>query len=102
MKDSTTWHQKDDRNCDTDKLNNIWSLFCSIKIASIEKTGEYNHRGTVIQTTRNVIDELYPDHGYAHTLMDFNNDSSTRFEDIRRVLAIVKERIEKELKTNEK
>ncbi len=101
LKDSTTWHQKDDRNCDTDKLNNIWSLFCSIKIASIEKTGEYNHRGTVIQTTRNVIDELYPNHEYAHTLMDFNNDSLTRIDDIKRILTIVKDRIEKELKTNE-
>ena len=85
-----------------DKLNNMWSLFCAIKMASIEKTGEYNHRGTVIQTTRKVIDELYPNHGYAHTLMDFNNDSLTKFKDIRRLLDIVKDRIENELKTNRK
>jgi len=97
LKDSTKWHQNDDRNCDTDKLENKWSLFCIIKTASIEKIGEYNHRGTVIQTTRFVIDELYPDHGYAHTLMDFNNDSSTKFEDIINVLTIVKDRIEKEI-----
>ena len=102
LKDSTKWDQNDDRNCDTDKLDNIWSLFCSIKTASIEKMGEYNHRGTVIQTTRFAIDESYPDHGYAHTLMDFNNDSSTRFEDIIRILSIVKDRIEGELKPNEK
>lgn len=102
LKDSTNWYQNDDRNCDTDKLDKIWSLFCAIKSASTEKMGEYNHRGTVIQTTRFVIDELYPDHGYAHTLMDFNNDSSTKFEDIIKVLSIVKDRLEKELKTNEK
>ena len=102
MKDSTKWHQNDDRNCDNDKLDKIWSLYCAIKNASIEKMGEYNHRGTVIQTTRIVIDELYPDHGYAHTLMDFNNDSSTRFEDIIKVLTIVNDRIEKELLKSEK
>jgi hypothetical protein len=98
LNDSESWHQNDDRKCEADELNNIWSMFCSIKTASIDKLGEYNHRGAVIQTTRNVIDELYPDHGYAHTLMDFNNDSSTRFEDIKRVLTIVKDRIEEELK----
>ena len=100
LKDSTKWQQNDDRDCDADKLDNIWSLFCAIKIASIKKIGEYNHRGKVIQTTRFVIDELYPDHGYTHTLMDFNNDSSTKFKDIIKVLSVVKARIEKELKTS--
>jgi hypothetical protein len=102
LKDSTNWHQNDDRNCNTDKLDKIYSLFCAIKTASIEKMGEYNHRGTVIQSTRFVIDDLYPNHGYAHTLMDFNNDSSTKFEDIIKVLSNVNDRIEKDLKTNEK
>ena len=99
LKDSTNWHQTDDRNCDNDKVNNVWSLFCAIKIASIEKYGEYNHRGAVIQKTRLLIDELYPEHGYTHTLMDFNNDCSIKFEDIIKVLSIVKERIKEELKT---
>lgn len=99
MKDSTAWNQNDDRKCDNDKSDKVWSLFCAIKIASIEKYGEYNHRGAVIQRTRLVIDELYPNHEYAHTLMDFNNDSSTKFEDIIKVLTIVKNRIIEELKT---
>jgi len=102
LKDSTRWNQNDDRKCDNDKSYKLWSLFCTIKIASIEKIGEYNHRGKVIQTTRFVIDELYPDHGYGHTLMDFNNDSTTKFEDIIKVLSIVMDRIEDELSTSEK
>lgn len=102
LKDSTAWNQNDDRKCDNDKSDKNWSLFCAIKIGSIEKYGEYNHRGAVIQKTRFVIDELYPNHEYAHTLMDFNNDSSTKFEDIIKVLTIVKNRIKEELLTNEK
>lgn len=98
LKDSTNWNQADDRKCDSDKSDNIWSLFCAIKIASIEKYGEYNHRGFVIQTARILIDELYPNHGYSHTLMDFNNDSSTKFEDMINVLSIIKDRANKELK----
>lgn len=68
--DSSNWHQTDDRKCDEDKSGKIWSLFCAIKIAYIEMYGEYNHRGAVIQKTRIIIDELYPDHVYSHTLMD--------------------------------
>lgn len=102
LKDSTAWNQYDDRKCDRDKSDEVLSLFCAIKIASIEKYGEYNHRGAVIQRTRFVIDELHPNHEYAHTLMDFNNDSSTKFEDIINILTIVKNRIKEELKTNKK
>ncbi len=97
LKDSTKWQQNDDRDCDADKTDDIWSLYCAIQIASVEKAGAYNHRGKVIQITRFVIDELYPDHGYDHTLMEFNNDSSTTFEDLIKVLTIVNDRIEMEL-----
>lgn len=102
LKDSTSWNQNDDRKCDIDKSDQLWSLFCAIKVSSIEKHGEYNHRGAVIQKTRFIIDELYPSHEYAHTLMDFNNDSSTKFEDIIKVLSIVKDKITEELRTSEK
>jgi len=102
LKDSTNWHKSDDRKCDNDKTENVWSLFCAIRIASIENHGEYNHRGAVIQKTRFVIDELYPNHGYTHTLMDFNNDSSTKFRDIIEVLSIVRDRIKEELRTSKK
>lgn len=101
LNDSTSWNQNDDRKCETDKSDKLWSLFCAIKTASIEKYGEYNHRGYVIQTARFLIDELYPNHGYSHTLMDFNNDSSTRFEDIIKILSIIKVRAVQEIKTSE-
>ena len=97
LKDSTCWNRNDDRKCEADESDKLWSLFCAIKIASIKKHGEYNHRGYVIQTARFVIDELSPNREYAHTLMDFNNDSLTKFEDIIKVLTIVKDRAEKEL-----
>ena len=102
LKDSTSWNQNDDRKCDNAQSDKVWSLYCAIRIASIEKYGEYNHRGTVIQSTRFIIDELHPNHKYPHTLMDFNNDSSTKFEDIINILTIVKNRIKEELKTNKR
>jgi len=97
LADSSHWHKGDDRECDDDIENNQWSLFCSLKYSSMEITGEYNHHNTAIQTVRFLIDEIVPNHGFAHTLMDFNNESSTRHSDILRVLEMSKQRIEGEL-----
>lgn len=102
LADSANWHKNDDRICDDDIENNQWSLFCALKHASIQKMGEYNHHNAVMQTVRFVIDDLIPDHGFAHTLMDHNNASSKKHEDILRILEIAKERIKKELENNEK
>jgi hypothetical protein len=102
LKDSTSWNQNDDRNCNTGNSDQLWSLYCAIETASIEIYGEYNHRGFVIQTARFLIDELYPNHGYAHTLMYYNNDSSTNFEDITKILSMIKDKAKEEIKTSER
>lgn len=101
LKDSTNWNRNDDRACENDKNEKIMSLFCALQIVSIEIMKEYNHRNTVIQTVRFVIDDLIPNHGYAHTLEDFNNSISTTHNDILKVLKLAKERIQKELLEND-
>jgi hypothetical protein len=98
LADSANWHKLDDRKCEDDIVNNKWSLFCAIKQASIQKMGEYNHHNTAIQALRFTIDELVPDHGFAHTLMDYNNSSSTTHADIMMVFEKAKERIKEELR----
>ena len=60
---------------------------------------EYNHHNTAIQKVRFVIDDLIPNHGYEHTLMDFNNSPSTTHDDILKVIDKAKKRIEKELES---
>ena len=47
-----------------------------------------------------MIDDLIPNHDYAHTLEDFNNAPTTTHEDVMRVLELTRERIEKELAEN--
>ena len=91
------WHQQDDRDCNDDGETGRWSLFCVLKHASIETMGEYNHHNTAMQTVRFVIDELIPDHGFAHTLMDFNNAATTSHADIQHAIELARERIEAEL-----
>jgi len=98
LKDSLTWRRDDDRQCQDDSETNRWSLFCALKHASIEVTGEYNHHNTVVQTARSVINEMIPDHGFAHTLMDFNNSPTTTHADVLFVLRQAKIRIMNEIR----
>ncbi len=97
LADSSHWHKNDDRDCADDIESNQWSLFCALKHSSMVKTGEYNHHNTAMQTTRFAVDELIPNHGFEHTLMDFNNAPPTRHEDVLHVLELSKQRIKQEL-----
>ena len=52
-----------------------------------------------MQKTRFVIDEIAPNRkNYEHRLMDYNNDPTTTFADIQRVLTLVEDRIAKRLR----
>jgi hypothetical protein len=97
LEDPSCWSNNDDRECESDIVTNQWSLFCALKYSSMEVMNEYNHHGTAIQSARFAIDELVPNHGFAHTLMDYNNDSSTNHRDIMHVLDLARLRIEREL-----
>ncbi len=46
--------------------------------------------------------KILENHGFEHTLMDYNNASSTKYGDILRILEIAKERIKKEIENNKK
>jgi hypothetical protein len=95
--DSTSWHQDDDRKCDNDIETGVWSLFCVLKYASVSIMDEYNHHNTAMQAVRSVIDEIVPNHGFAHTIMDFNNAPNTSHSEIVSVLAKAKDSIRREL-----
>lgn len=98
LADSSNWHKHDDRRCEDDIASNRWSLYCAMKYASIQMMGEYNHHNTAMQALRFTIDELIPDHGFEHTLLDYNNSLSTKHVDILAVINKAKEKIKEELR----
>ncbi len=51
-----------------------------------------------MQETRFVIDEIAPSRNYGHRLMGYNNDKTTTFADIKKVIRLTEERIEAKLK----
>jgi len=79
------WDRADDRVCNPDDTS--WSIFCALHQASIEVTGEYEHRRTALQEVRFIIQDRSEGRDYAHRMMDYNNDPETDFAAARSTIA---------------
>ncbi len=75
------------------------SLYCALERATVEVTGNFDHRGAVMQEARFVIEETEPrwETKYHHLLVDYNNDPHTTFKDIQKLLQTVDQRIARRL-----
>ncbi|MEO5762325.1 MAG: hypothetical protein ABIR28_08440 [Vicinamibacteria bacterium] len=93
LKDESAWNRDDDRQCGDDKANGKWSLSCALDTACIEVLGEYDHTNVALQEVRFAVEEATPDKQLNGRLMGFNNLPETRFEDIKRMLRIARERL---------
>jgi hypothetical protein len=60
--------------------------------------GEYDHRRAALQEVRVVVEEATQQRRFEHRLMDFNNLSETRFDDVKRVLRMSAQRVAARLK----
>lgn len=80
------WNNEGDRKCTDDLANKKYSLYCALRISSLEIEEKYNHRNAVLQKLRHLIEEKYPNKKWNHRLMDFNNMEETNYEDIVNIL----------------
>jgi hypothetical protein len=96
LNEPSKWNRADTRKCPG--TAKTFSLYCALEKATYEVTGSFEHRGAAMQEARFVIEEVAPDwKKYNHRLMDYNNDPKTTFEDIQKVLRLLRERINKRL-----
>jgi hypothetical protein len=102
LKDEAAWNRKDDRQCEDDKASGKWSLSCALDVACIEVLGEYDHTRAALQEARFVVEEITAGRQFEGRLMGFNNLPETRFEDIKRVLRLARERVAARLKQAER
>lgn len=86
LSDENQWHKNDDRVCTDDLINNAYSLYCALRISSLEVEGHYNHRNAALQKLRHLIEDKYPSRKWQHRLMDYNNMEETSHHDILRIL----------------
>jgi len=86
------WNRADDRKCPPDART--WSIFCAMQKATIEAAGAFHHRRPALEIVRAIVDERSAGRSYQHRLMDYNNDPTTRLEDVRSLFAGALERID--------
>jgi hypothetical protein len=80
------WNRADNLQCPAEATT--WSIYCAMERAAIEITGSFHHRRPALELTRIIIEERAGGkYGSAHRLMSYNNDRSTRLEDVRSLFA---------------
>ena len=90
------WNRNDNHNCPAEEKQ--FSLYCAVEKATDEVTGQFAHREAAMQEARFVVDEIAANRpNYHHRLMDYNNDPTTTFADIQRVLKTAEANVEKKL-----
>lgn len=90
------WNRADNRKCPATETT--YSLYCALEKATDEVSGNFQHRGAVMQQARFAIDEvLAKGNHYQHRLMNYNNDPKTTFADVQKFFDVVEERIKKQL-----
>jgi hypothetical protein len=96
LSSQVVWNRADNRQCPPNAK--MISLYCALEKATLEVTGSFDHRGMVMDDARAAIDEVAPHHpNYDHWLMGYNNDPSTTFADIQKLLGLTEERIAKRI-----
>jgi hypothetical protein len=99
LPDEARWNRHDTRDCPPRQAK--LSLFCALHAATVEVLGNYDHRRVALQEVRFAIEEVAGGREFEHRLMDFNNLPQTRFADIKRVLAIARERVAARLRQSQ-
>lgn len=93
LKDEASWNRSDDKQCDEDNSRRKWSLYCALEAACAEVVGSCEHTRVASQEVRFAIEEATQGRPFEGRLMGFNNVPETRFEDIKRVLRVARERV---------
>jgi hypothetical protein len=77
----SVWNRADNRKCAP--AATTWSIYCAVQRATIEVTGGFHHRRPAMELVRQIVEERSQGKSYHHRLMGYNNDPSTRLEDVR-------------------
>ena len=89
------WNRADNRVCPAGAKT--FSLYCALETATVQVGGKAEHRGAALQEARFVIDEIAGNRNYEHRLMNYNNDPTTTFADVQKLLQLVEERLTKRM-----
>ena len=79
------WNRADNRECPPTATT--WSIYCAVEVAEVQVAGGFHHRRPVMELVRMIVDERTAKKTYQHRLMGYNNDPTTKLEDVRSLFA---------------
>jgi len=79
------WNRADDRKCPAGATT--WSIYCAVEIAETQVSGGFHHRRPAMELVREIVDERTKTKTYDHRLMGYNNDPTTKLDDVRTLFA---------------
>jgi hypothetical protein len=92
----SAWDRSASRDCTG--ASSRRTLYCAIRQASFETTGNFRHRRPALQAVRDEIGVLKPDAHYEHRLSGFNADPSVALRDVQHLLDLSVARIQATLR----
>jgi hypothetical protein len=93
LSSEAVWNRADDRDCKPDART--WSIYCALERATLQITGGFHHRRPALEVVRTIVDERSAGRNYEHRLRDYNNDPTTRLQDVQSLFAEAVEKIER-------
>jgi hypothetical protein len=90
LRSEVVWNRHDTRECPAGVKT--FSLYCALEKAIVDSGRQFEHRATVMEQVRAVV-ELAAPNGYEHRLMGYNNDPEVTFTDLKRTLRLVELRM---------
>jgi hypothetical protein len=101
LADESKWNREDDRICEDDESADRRSLFCALQRACIEVLGSYDHRRVALQEVRFAVEDVADGREFAHRLKDYNNLPETKFDNVKQVLKVAREKVSVRLANGE-
>jgi hypothetical protein len=100
LTDESSWNRHDDKRCDDDDRSHKWSLYCVLEAACRDAAVSCEHTQVASQEVRFAIEEVAPGASRFEggRLTGFNNLPGTRFEDVKRVLRLARQRVRARLR----
>lgn len=87
----SVWNRADNRKCTA--TAKTWSIFCAVEQAEVDLAGGFHHRRPAMELVREIVDERTQAKSYQHRLMEYNNDPTTKLDDVRTLFAEAIKRI---------
>lgn len=85
LSSTSVWNREDNRKCPSGGTK--WSIYCAMEQATVDVTGAFNHRRPALEVVREIVDQRSAGRKYHHRLMEYNNDPTTRLEDVQSLFA---------------